>query len=42
LVDGSVAMARHYALEPDEIDAGFVLACQSQPTSERITLNFDK
>jgi len=42
LVDGSVEMGRHYALESDEIDAGFVLACQSQPTSGHVTLDFDK
>jgi ring-1,2-phenylacetyl-CoA epoxidase subunit PaaE len=42
LVDGTVAMARHYALEPEEIDAGFVLACQAQPTSEHVTLDFDQ
>jgi ring-1,2-phenylacetyl-CoA epoxidase subunit PaaE len=42
VVDGTVAMARHYALEPAEIEAGFVLVCQSQPTSERLALDFDQ
>ena len=41
LVEGSVAMEQCYALEQSEIDAGFVLACQSHPTSERVVLDFD-
>ena len=35
LVEGTVEMARNFALEPGEVEAGFVLACQSAPTSER-------
>ena len=42
LVDGQVAMDRNFALEQDEIDAGFVLACQSRPVSESVTLDFDQ
>lgn len=41
LTEGTVEMAQNYALEQDEIDAGFVLACQSHPTSPRVTLDFD-
>jgi ring-1,2-phenylacetyl-CoA epoxidase subunit PaaE len=41
LVEGSVTMARRYALEDDEVEAGFVLACQSAPTSPRLILDFD-
>jgi ring-1,2-phenylacetyl-CoA epoxidase subunit PaaE len=41
LVEGSVAMEQCYALEQSEIDAGFVLACQSHPTAERVVLDFD-
>ena len=41
LVSGEVAMARNYALEPDEVEAGFVLACQSVPVSEEVVLDFD-
>jgi len=41
LVEGSVEMEQCYALEQSEIDAGFVLACQSHPTSERVVLDFD-
>jgi ring-1,2-phenylacetyl-CoA epoxidase subunit PaaE len=42
LLDGEVAMDRNYALEQDEIDAGFVLACQSHPISDTVSLDFDQ
>jgi ring-1,2-phenylacetyl-CoA epoxidase subunit PaaE len=41
LVDGKVEMARHYALDDDELDEGFVLACQSVPVTPKVTLDFD-
>ncbi len=41
LVGGSVAMDQRFALEQCEIDAGFVLACQSHPTSPEVVLDFD-
>ena len=31
VVEGEVAMAHNYALEPDELAAGYVLTCQSEP-----------
>jgi ring-1,2-phenylacetyl-CoA epoxidase subunit PaaE len=34
-------MDRNYALEPDEIEAGVVLACQSHPVTEAVTLDYD-
>ena len=33
LVEGEVRMDRNYALEPEEIAAGIVLACQSHPVT---------
>lgn len=42
VVDGSVEMATNYSLEPWEIAAGFVLTCQSRPTSTRVTVDFDQ
>jgi ring-1,2-phenylacetyl-CoA epoxidase subunit PaaE len=42
LVSGSVQMEQHFALEQSEIDAGFVLACQSHPTSPEVVLDFDQ
>ena len=42
LVDGEVRMERNYALEDDELESGFVLACQSHPVSDSVTLDFDQ
>jgi len=41
LVQGTVDMTQNYALEKDEVDQGYVLACQSYPTSEDVVLDFD-
>jgi ring-1,2-phenylacetyl-CoA epoxidase subunit PaaE len=41
LLDGTVDMARNYALEQDEIARGYVLTCQSHPTSEKVVLDYD-
>jgi ring-1,2-phenylacetyl-CoA epoxidase subunit PaaE len=41
LVEGTVVMDVNYALEPEEIAAGYVLTCQSHPTSERVVLDYD-
>ncbi|WP_284975497.1 1,2-phenylacetyl-CoA epoxidase subunit PaaE [Arthrobacter sp. efr-133-TYG-104] len=41
LVTGTVTMDENYALEQDELDKGYVLTCQSHPTSEEVTVNFD-
>ena len=42
LVSGTVEMEQHYALEDSELAAGFVLACQSHPRSDRVVLDFDQ
>ena len=41
LTAGEVTMARNYALEPAEVDAGFILTCQSRPVTPAVTVNFD-
>ncbi len=41
LVAGNVAMDENYALEPEEIDAGYVLTCQSHPTTPEVTVDYD-
>jgi ring-1,2-phenylacetyl-CoA epoxidase subunit PaaE len=41
LVEGTVAMDANYALEPEEMDEGYVLTCQSHPTSARVVLDYD-
>jgi ring-1,2-phenylacetyl-CoA epoxidase subunit PaaE len=41
LVDGEVTMRRNFALEPAELDAGFVLTCQSYPVTDQLTVDYD-
>ncbi|NYE95504.1 ring-1,2-phenylacetyl-CoA epoxidase subunit PaaE [Psychromicrobium silvestre] len=41
LVSGTVEMEENYALEPDELAKGYVLTCQSHPTSEKVTVDYD-
>jgi ring-1,2-phenylacetyl-CoA epoxidase subunit PaaE len=42
LVSGEVRMDRNFALEPEETEAGYVLACQSHPATARVELDFDR
>jgi ring-1,2-phenylacetyl-CoA epoxidase subunit PaaE len=42
LREGAVTMANNYGLEPWEVEEGYVLACQSQPQSDKLTLDYDK
>lgn len=42
LVSGEVRMDRNFALEPEETDAGYVLACQSHPVTGEVELDFDR
>ncbi|GAB2928830.1 MULTISPECIES: 2Fe-2S iron-sulfur cluster-binding protein [unclassified Streptomyces] len=42
LVSGEVRMDRNFALEPEETEAGFVLACQSHPLTQEVELDFDR
>ncbi|MFF7935358.1 ring-1,2-phenylacetyl-CoA epoxidase subunit PaaE [Streptomyces sp. SAI-126] len=42
LVSGEVRMDRNFALEPEETQAGYVLACQSHPVTEKVELDFDR
>ena len=41
VLDGEVAMDVNYSLEPWELEAGYVLACQSRPLTARVKLDFD-
>jgi ring-1,2-phenylacetyl-CoA epoxidase subunit PaaE len=41
LLEGKIEMDQNYALEPDEIEKGFILTCQSHPRSERVIIDFD-
>ncbi len=42
LVEGDVDMKVNYALEQEEVDQGFILACQSIPKSEKVIVDFDQ
>ncbi|MEV5652395.1 1,2-phenylacetyl-CoA epoxidase subunit PaaE [Nocardia sp. NPDC052254] len=42
ICDGEADMRRNYALEDDEVAAGFVLTCQTYPTSEALSVDFDR
>lgn len=41
LIEGKVEMEVNYGLEPDEVKAGFILTCQSHPTSQKVVIDFD-
>jgi ring-1,2-phenylacetyl-CoA epoxidase subunit PaaE len=41
LVEGKVEMDLNYALEADELAAGFVLTCQSHPRTPTVVIDFD-
>jgi ring-1,2-phenylacetyl-CoA epoxidase subunit PaaE len=41
VTEGAVDMRRNYALEPAEVEAGFVLTCQSYPLADPVTVDFD-
>ena len=41
VLDGEVEMTVNYALEPEEVEAGYILTCQSHPRSARVMVTFD-
>ncbi len=41
LIEGKVSMDVNYALEEEEVAAGFILTCQSHPLTENIVIDFD-
>lgn len=42
LKEGAVDMALNYALEKDEVEAGFILTCQAYPTTDKLVVDFDE
>jgi ring-1,2-phenylacetyl-CoA epoxidase subunit PaaE len=42
LLEGEVEMEVNYALEKEEVAAGYILTCQAIPKSEKITVDFDQ
>ena len=41
VVEGEVRMDRQYALEPEDVAAGIVLACQAHPITATVSLDYD-
>lgn len=41
ILEGTAKMDINYALEPDEVEAGYILTCQAHPTSKTLTVSFD-
>jgi ring-1,2-phenylacetyl-CoA epoxidase subunit PaaE len=41
VLEGGVEMDNNYALESWETDTGFVLTCQSHPTTDELTVDYD-
>ncbi|WP_416900353.1 MAG: 2Fe-2S iron-sulfur cluster-binding protein [Minwuia sp.] len=41
LVEGEVEMDKTYGIDPEEIEAGYVLSCQAVPLTDRVVLDFD-
>ena len=42
LQEGKVEMAVNYALSASEVKQGFILTCQSRPTTPNVIVNYDK
>jgi ring-1,2-phenylacetyl-CoA epoxidase subunit PaaE len=42
ITDGAAVMAHNIALEPWEIEAGFVLCCQARPTTPTLEISYDQ
>lgn len=42
LLEGRVEMEVNYALEKDEVDAGYILTCQAVPLTDKIVVDFDQ
>lgn len=42
LQEGKVEMAVNYALSASEVKQGFILTCQSRPTTDKVVVNYDK
>jgi len=42
VIEGSAKMDVNYAIEKDEVEAGYILTCQAHPTSEKLVVSFDE
>lgn len=42
LIEGEVKMTVNYALEPEEVDAGYILTCKSLALTDTVSITFDE
>ena len=42
LLEGKVEMEVNYALEPEEVEAGYILTCQAHPLSQKVVVDYDQ
>lgn len=42
VISGEAAMTVNYSLEPWELERGYMLACQAEPRSQKLVLDFDE
>ncbi len=42
VMEGKAVMDLNYALDPEEVEEGFVLTCQSHPVTEKVVISFDE
>ena len=42
ILKGTASMDVNYALEADEVEAGYILTCQAHPTSNELLISFDE
>lgn len=41
IIEGEIRMDVNWGLEPDEVEKGFILTCQSHPVTEKVVIDFD-
>lgn len=41
ILSGTASMDVNYSLEPDEVEAGYILTCQAHPTSDKLVVSYD-
>jgi ring-1,2-phenylacetyl-CoA epoxidase subunit PaaE len=41
LIEGKVIMDVNWGLEPDEVERGYILTCQSHPQTSKVVVDFD-
>jgi ring-1,2-phenylacetyl-CoA epoxidase subunit PaaE len=42
VISGAVEMDIVHGLEPHEVEAGYILACQAHPISDEVVVDFDQ